>query len=258
MHDPMTVAHQIKSPFLKYGKNGRDEFERKYRETLITIWHVDPERGPGGDDSCGWFMRHYHGDAAILEKIRKEFNYEWDGTGGWFSEDGMPLYSSIAITIAMFRRVAYVALGSNWHKTDRFMKKHLYDIISFAENPVDSMHESITSRWGIRPKAERVEATSQIIYGCFLRWTRPWYKHPRWHVHHWKIQVEFMLQLKRFLFSRCCVCGKGFEYGESPTTYSWNGTGPRWFRSEKGVFHGTCSPEKPASPMAKENTSWSQ
>lgn len=47
MHDPMTVAFEIKLPF-------RSE-KNKYK-SLITIWHVDPEKD-GSDDSCGWFIR---------------------------------------------------------------------------------------------------------------------------------------------------------------------------------------------------------
>ena len=54
MHDPMTVAFEIRYPWRKYGDNGRSDFERNYRESFITIWHVDPEKR-GSDDSCDWF-----------------------------------------------------------------------------------------------------------------------------------------------------------------------------------------------------------
>jgi len=54
MHDPSSVAHEIKYPWRKYGKKGTNDFDRSYRETFITIWHRDPEIG-GSDDSCGWF-----------------------------------------------------------------------------------------------------------------------------------------------------------------------------------------------------------
>ena len=48
MHDPMTVAHEIKAPWLRKYPDGV-----KYRPTLVTIWHVDPERD-GTDDSCDY------------------------------------------------------------------------------------------------------------------------------------------------------------------------------------------------------------
>lgn len=51
MHDPMTVAFDIKSPFR--GKPSQWS-PKGYRETWITIWHVDPE-ADGTEDSCDWF-----------------------------------------------------------------------------------------------------------------------------------------------------------------------------------------------------------
>src|SRR5438045_1892516 len=55
MHDPMSVAFEIRYPWRAY-KNPRTEWERGYRSSFITIWHVDPEKG-GSDDSCDWFGR---------------------------------------------------------------------------------------------------------------------------------------------------------------------------------------------------------
>lgn len=59
MHDPMTVAFEIRYPWLAYSKAERasrpkDGFRQTYREPFITIWHVDPEKD-GTDDSCDWF-----------------------------------------------------------------------------------------------------------------------------------------------------------------------------------------------------------
>jgi hypothetical protein len=54
MHDPWTVAHEIKAPWKKrYGKND----PATYHPALVTVWHVDPETD-GTDDSCGWFSVH--------------------------------------------------------------------------------------------------------------------------------------------------------------------------------------------------------
>jgi hypothetical protein len=80
--------------------------------------------------------------------------------------------------------------------------------------------------------------------------SRPWWRHPRWHIHHWQIQVHFILVLKRWLFSRCCECGGRFTWREAAgqvVSDQWNGPGPGWFKNAEKVRHFRCS--KPA-PMA--------
>jgi hypothetical protein len=52
---------------------------------------------------------------------------------------------------------------------------------------------------------------------------RPRWKHPRWHIWHWRIQVPLIQSIKRAFFDRCCKCGKGFRWGES-VIGDWNGT----------------------------------
>ena len=61
MHDPMTVAFEIKSPL-----RGRPSklWPKGYRNSLVTIWHRDPLRFENkicrrDDDSCGWFTPPY-------------------------------------------------------------------------------------------------------------------------------------------------------------------------------------------------------
>lgn len=57
MHDPMTVAFELRYPWRAYPKEQRTtEFRRSYRRAFIVIWHVDPERD-GSDDSCDWSGR---------------------------------------------------------------------------------------------------------------------------------------------------------------------------------------------------------
>lgn len=57
MHDPMTVAFEIKSPFRKKSSIRPSGW---WRDTLITIWHVDP-CSDGTDDSCYYALRDKHG-----------------------------------------------------------------------------------------------------------------------------------------------------------------------------------------------------
>jgi hypothetical protein len=69
---------------------------------------------------------------------------------------------------------------------------------------------------------------------------RPWWRHPRWHIRHWKIQVYAIQNLQRWAWSRCCRCGGRFHWGEAPISNAWDGDGPRWFKGERGIHHQHC------------------
>lgn len=257
MHDPMTVAFDIKYP-------------------RITIWHVDPEKD-GTDDSCGWFPRGRHCNQAVLEKIVKRMEFDWDRTFdpnksdddyddgeikiglkpvyncGLFKPDGLPNLSVAGVVLNLF----FIAAGehfesnghTNWKRARRWMNEHLFEILHFAENTTDSLFDDITRKFEIgcneeytkRRRDERIRQMAGSIYSWILRAERPWWKHPRWHFWHWKIQVHALQNLKRWLFSRCNKCGKGFRFGESPVSNSWDAVGPRWFRGEPDVAHGNCA-----------------
>ena len=230
MHDPNTVAFDI---YLgrKKTKSGR------YKSPLITIWHKDPEK-QGDDDSCGWFMRDYHGDQLMRERIRKTLDSEFDRTYtsesdgkvyyvGYFSPNsGMPNLSTMGITLDMFSKASWEFFNYDRKKQKIWMQKNLYDILHFAENNTDSLKDEIqgTFRIGTGEEWRREDALNHytsIIYGWLLRRTRPWWKHPKWHVHHWRIQFHPIQNLKRRFWDKCCVCGKrGFK----GSAYSdWNG-----------------------------------
>lgn len=237
MHDPMTVAFDIKSPLR--GKPTQF-WPEGYRNTLITIWHVDPE-ADGSDDSCGWFKRARHGDQKIRQNIRKAFAGEWVGEHiGWFHESGFPKQSVQATVLAMFQRAAHVYFNRDWVKAHAFMQRNLFALIMFAENNTDSLYESITQKYGPTPRADRVEEMADLVFAWILRAEQKWYQQARWHIWHWKIQVHALQSFKRWAFSRCATCGHGFAWGESPRTNQWNGTGPRWFRGEHDVHHLSC------------------
>lgn len=241
MHDPSTVAFDIKYPWSN--RHG-------YRNNVITIWHDDPETD-GSDDSCGWFMRSRHGDKAVVERIVKRFESDWDRTFksddtghlyfcGLFSPAGAPHLSPIGITVNLFFLAAFEHFGSR-DGAERFLQNNLLEIVLFAENPTDSLHDSITLKFGgDSDREDRIRRMAHIVYGWILRKTRPWYRHPRWHLWHWRIQLHPWQQFRRWLFTRCERCGRGFRYGESPHTNNWDTPRIRWFRSEVGLYHGDC------------------
>lgn len=263
MHDPSTVAFEIKFP---WGHRSGKSF---YWDNFITIWHIDPCKD-GSDDSCGWFMRGRHGNQEVLEKIVKRFEFDWDRVyipeekdyvyhSGFFRPDGDPHFSVQGIVMNLFFLGAceyFNADGrTNWGKARKWMRKHLFDILIFAENPTDSLFNGITRKFEIGCNEEhtpdrrkkRIRDMAHCVYGWILREERPWYKHPRWHFWHWKIQVHPLQDFKRWAFSRCCKCEKGFSWGYCPVSNGWGGDGPSWFKSEKGIYHSDCKNPKAES-----------
>lgn len=171
MHDPMT---QI------------------YSNKFFILWHVDPCRD-GTDDSCGRFIRSRHCDPKILKKIISEYHYQRNLL---FNEKGEPILSTIGTVINLFHIAVWEHFKHDQNKTSKFMSKNLYEIILFAENPLDSIFPSINAvklhTRSIDPDNGRMTELAHIIYPWIMRSIRPWYKNPKWHLHHWKIQMKIV------------------------------------------------------------------
>lgn len=161
----------------------------------VTLWHKDPEKH-GDDDSCGWFLRSYHGNKATMDKVVKEFEFNFKHNY-WFHEDGTPVFSTIGIVLCMYRAAAWIVFNhKHWNRYNRFINKHLANIMHFAENPTDSLHTAITSemyyrtvehdRSIVESREDRIRHLASVVYGDIIRKLRPWYRHPRWHIHHWR------------------------------------------------------------------------
>lgn len=239
MHDPMTVAFEIRYPWRSEPPSKL--WPKGYRSSFITIWHKDPERD-GTDDSCGWFKRARHGDSETLQRIRSSFDQEWDAKyGGWFHPDGSPKLSVSAVVLNLFWRAAWEHFSHDRSKTAAFMQRHLFDILFFAENPVDSLHPTITGKYGFDRRDQRISQLASVIYGWILRAEQKWWQHPRWHIHHWRIQVHPWQQLRRRYWDRCCNCGKrGFPKGVSAIG-DWSGD---------RIWHSSCDGSVAAEVMA--------
>jgi hypothetical protein len=214
MHDPHSVVGSLRWPL------GR-------KSEILTIWHKDPKTN-GSDDSCGIFMRSRHGDPVVLDRIRKDFEFEWSNSwGGWFDSDGNPSLSVQAIALGMVRIAAIEHLG--YRKARHFLRDNLHEIMYLAENTVDSLHDSITNRYGRQERGDRIDFLSSVVYGWVLRMTRPWWKHPRFHLHHLSVQWHWGQAVRRWLFDRCSKCGRRFAWREPP--YGTRGSKERWHDS---------------------------
>ena len=214
MHDPKSVAFDI---YLgsKQKKNGH------YKSPLITIWHNDPETD-GTDDSCGW----------TFPKITKAENEYLDKV----SKDQYP--QMFARKIALIEEASYASICYNqdtygviywmWrHFNKKFNKvawqygkdlsvKELNCVYNLATNPVDNFQHHKCN--GEKQFREMI----YLIYRCWKRFHRKWYQHPRWHIHHWSIQIHPLQNLKRRYLDKCCICEKrGFK---GSAIGDWGGT----------------------------------
>lgn len=245
MHDPDTVAFEIKSPL-----RGRKSklWPKGYRNTLITIWHHDPEDFRGKicrrrDDSCGWFTPPYTPEAKERIRALGVSQYSTIFNRQWADHEGKD-YARICYTPTAYDAIywAWRAIkhqersGRGWQYGKPLSDAELDRIFCLASNPVDNLRltfEAVKDRGTCAHLFE-------LVWYDYLRFNRPWYRHPRWHVWHWRLQVHAVQRFKRWAFSRCATCGKRFTWGYSPTTHSWDNGGARWFRGETDVHHGDC------------------
>lgn len=261
MHDPMTVAHEIKYPWRKYPK-GDKHFPGGYRETALTVWHVDPERD-GSDDSCGWFAPKLNdADKKIVKEladweekrpyyfsqpyIHEEHSYDAEPWGG--APGTMTTYQCYRISpgdcvalVADFFHTLRWRLDQKWGLTPRLMS----EAFLLGTREVDNFQSAFAfwedERLDARRRREKIERTFYSLVRSYRRINRPWWRHPKWHMYHWKIQIPVVGNFKRWAFTRCRICGGRFEWGTSGVTNSWNAPGPRWFRSEPDLSHMDCA-----------------
>lgn len=241
MHDPMTVAFDIKRPWPVY-RSRPVMGSRWYWPTLVTIWHVDPE-SDGSDDSCGWSR----------PKLTKSQISSMDFLAGcearepWLLVDRSKRPQSAADVESKLRG-AFIAVASALRAKVSVDEAHAW-AMRLLHNPVDNMRSSLCFLPGWHTNNERDTEDGRrdcamsllcCLAKFILRERRPWYRHPKWHVWHWKIQIQPLLAFKRWAFSRCAGCQRRFRYDYSPVTGNWDGTGPLWFRSESGVYHSEC------------------
>lgn len=256
MHDPMTQAFEIKQFWRRKNEWG-------YKPPLITIWHVDPETD-GSDDSCGWSRPRLSKDQqARIKSIAGD-----EAREPWFQQYLGKRIDRPTEAESLLRQ-AFMVVGRV------FSKQHLckppIEPVTFAEasawaclsigNPVDNFRGSLAFLPGYHSNNELDresdrQYTAEQFFWCvgayILRERRPWYRHPRWHVWHWHLQIHPWQQFRRWALSRCCKCGKRFAYGESPISGSWDSKPPKFLRSEENIYHQSCDDSRkyPSQAMA--------
>lgn len=249
MHDPMTVAFELKYPWRKYGRKGITAFDKTYRESWATIWHVDPERD-GSDDSCGWF-------SPKLTKEQRDGmkNLAWDEARTPYFKANPTKEGPDPVTAEVLLRQAMYNVGAILHRRSGVKQPTFMECAEWTTEMLANSHDNFRTAlcfvpgWHSNHTEDRESDRQHEAEGFFcslarfiLRERRPWYRKPRWHVHHWKLQLHPLQKFKRWAFSRCEGCKRGFKWGYSPVSMQWGGHGPRWFRSEEKTYHSECAP----------------
>jgi hypothetical protein len=235
MYDPMTVAHEIKWPWKN--KHG-------YRDSIITIWHVDPEKntlGCSADDSCGWFSPPYaEKEEKLIKKLAKDQYDQLFAKKVAYEEEKS--YAYICYNQDCFGAIYWIWRAMKnlfnqkvaWQYGKYLSNKEFQYILQLATNPVDNFQWHIHQM--MKPREEGFKAFEDfvfMIFRAFRGYYRPWYKHPRWHILHWKIQFHPWQKFKRRFLEKCSMCGRR---GFTGSAYS-DGGGKLWCEKCESAKH---------------------
>lgn len=246
MHDPSTVAHEIKSPFR--GKPSK-MWPGGYRNTLVTIWHEDPLKFVGkcgcrDDDSCGWHTPPYSpADRDTIQKLAKEqYGHIFErqvrtAEGASYARICNEPDCHSAIYWAWRAIKHKFKPRGPWQYGVRLTAGERETIYDLATCPVDNLKVTFE-------RVKDVESFEELffcVFRSYIRFHRPWYRHPRWHVWHWRFQFHHWQTFRRWAFDRCAGCGNGFSWGYSPTGFQWDTPRPKWFCSAKDAYHSECA-----------------
>lgn len=211
------------------------------------------------DDSCGWHSPHLlksekegwerHAESQYEQLFRKTKMTNEGESWAYVCYEVPDCYTAI---YWIWRALKHEHLKKKWWYRQPWQYGNaptageLETIMSLASNPVDNLQFSFTSEAPRPPgSADRQGDDFLSFYFCVLRcyrrYHRPWWRHPRWHVHHWRLQIHPWQTLRRWLLTRCSKCGKRFAWGESPVTGCWDAPRLRWFKGEEHLYHSDCS-----------------
>lgn len=207
------------------------------------IWHIDPEhRGTGNraDDSCGWFDRtpgsysnavaYILGDATTMHDVslalarRKHMPMAFYEGISEPSDDpdrarGYPRLTQadcLALVLMISRELE---LRRWWNGTKgnggahaSRIKRAFTRVRAVESTAFDLALSSIDNLSSV----DKGESMVRLIAAALNRKFRPWWRHPRWHVHHWKINVNLWRNLKRATVERCGTCKKSLGFNCCP------------------------------------------
>lgn len=221
------------------------------------IWHLDPQKRSKGqrtDDSCGWFDRrpgpyadavaYILRDENTMHEIARAIRMRDPVTGPYgHTYPRLPLSECLAIVLLVADELE---LRRWWNGQNGKGGAHASWI---RKTLTRSRDVNKLARWLALSPIDNLSAVDDpekmvnLIAGALHREFRPWWKHPKWHVHHWEVKFDLASNVRR-MFERCATCHKRLGFGYCPTS------------SGGKLHHGEClginvsDHHQPASPAS--------
>jgi hypothetical protein len=166
----------------------------------IQVWHKDPERcapGQRRDDSCGWFPRNltpeFERSVAelgkkhnrdIIRRIEDAFATSYTPDVRYHSLVEMPMWVAFPTHLMVLQEIDRIA----------FKRRNPPSalLIRLASALAFSTVDNLNGPW------ESPERYIRLLAAAYRREIRPWWKHPRWHIHHWRIHFSLTRTVKRW------------------------------------------------------------
>ena len=194
MHAPETEAFRIYGPRgvlqelrkrrkIKQGLSVSHPEDYRY-SPVLRICHVDPETD-GSDDSCGYTSPRI--PKADLERIRKEAEFEY---GFFFGKEFGQLQAASCYEVV---HAVWAIIRWRFYRK-RVTPKDLIEISDLASNPTDNLRRLVYSSKHDPAEFERLWI---CVFRCQARIHRPWYRKPKWHVHHWRFKFDLWADFRR-------------------------------------------------------------
>ena len=211
MHDPMSMIGE----WPRYGT-----WLYRLIGTQFTLWHRDPE-SDGTDDSCGWPF------PKLSKEQRKRLrDWAWfEGHDPYFLRcpgkqfngpraEAECLYRALILDVARCLRLRISLEEATRWAIDSVHSGGVSDGARlFCYLP--GYHTNFTEDTAERRQDHFTGIICSIARELLCR-RRPWYRHPRWHIWHWRLRIRLWQKFYRAWFERCSKCGKGYSWGYVP------------------------------------------
>lgn len=187
------------------------------------VWHIDPEKpGTGNrkDDSCGWFDRtpgEYRdavaellADQGDVQAVQNAIDRSVHQPAG-YSERGWKRMTPADCWAACMMVAVRLEHSRAWRlrrSGRRFVRDRYAETVRLATNLALNETDNLQT-------SENVSSFVGSIASALNRRFRPWWKHPRWHVHHWRVHIDLVRNLKRMVHP-CATCNRRLGFAYSP------------------------------------------